>query len=454
VVEVAVIALAALALLLLQRRGLVESSAAVGVDPLLAAAPVLVAAAVGLLVLRLYPLPLRAIHSAARRRAVPAVSLGSARAIREPAVGVVAILALVVGMSMVVFTAVMVSTVGASILQSAADQVGADVRVSAHDIPDSLVSEIADLPAVTDAVSLVSKSGVDFTDESGPVAVTVVLADTELLNRIRPDIPRLGGKSDGAIPVLISDDWDSQIDGTELSLVNSKVVEAGTIATGALPGMSRHWLLVDISAADELGLAGQSPYTILASLTDPDDGRGPVADEIEALVAAAQPAQFAGSLRVETAAALADQMSTAPVVGAVQLALVVVAAGTLLLTALVVALATAAAAALRGRVLGVVRVLGMSRRQVAALTAWELAPAAIASLAVAAGLGIAIPYIVLAALDLRGFFGGNLAPVPTVDPVLLVVAVGVFVGVVVVASAAATVIGRRAAPARTIRMGE
>ena len=454
VAEVAVVGLAALALLLLQRRGLAESSAVVGVDPLLAATPVLLAAAVGLLVLRLYPLPLRALHSVARRRSLPALSLGSARAVREPAVGVVATLALVVGMAIVVFTVVMVSTVGDALRQSARDQVGADVRLSVHDMPDTLVSDIRNLPGVTAAVALVSKSAVSFTDESGPVDVTVVLADTAQLHGVRPDIPALGGKDGGAIPVLFSSDWASQIDGTDLSLVNSGVSIAGTIAPGALPGVSRQWVLVDISAAKELGLSGQTPYAILARLTDLDAGRGPVAEQIAALARDAQPAQFADSVMLDTAAAALDDLSSAPAVAAVQSALLVVAVGTLLLTALVVALATAAAASARGRVIGVVRVLGMSRRQVAALTAWELAPVAVVSLVVAAGLGLALPPVVLAALDLRGFVGGDAVPGPTVEPLWLLAAVVVFAAVVALSSAAATAIGRRIAPARTIRMGE
>lgn len=454
VAEVAIVGLAVLALVLLQRRGLAESSAEVGIDPLLAATPVLLAAAVGMLVLRLYPLPLRALAGAARRRTMPSFSLGVARAVREPAVGPFATLALVVGMSIVIFTVVMVSTVGQAVRQSAQDDVGADLRLTAHDLPESLATDLRALPGVTSVVSLVTRSGVSFSDESGPTTVNVVLADTAQLHAVRPDIPSLDAKvGGGPIPILVSDDWARQIDGTELSLVNSTVEPAGAVGARALPGLSSRWILIDSSAAEELGLAGQSPSAILASLDDGVDVAALV-DSATALAAAEQPPQFATSVEVQTAEQRAQELSAAPAVGAVQSTLVIAAAATLALAALVVALATAAASARRGRTLGVVRVLGMSRRQVAALTAWELAPVAVVSLLVATGLGLALPWVILSVLDLRGFVGGIAAPLPAVEPLWVLAAFGGFAAVVVLASVAATLIGRRAAPAKTIRMGE
>lgn len=453
VAEVAVVGLAVLALVLLQRRGLVESSAQVGIDPLLAAAPVLIAAAVGMLVLRVYPLPLRALAAGLRRRTLPSFSLGVARAIREPAVGAIATLALVVGMAMVVFAVVMVSTVGSALRQSALDEVGADLQVTAHDLPASLVTELTEIPGVTAAAALVTRSGVEFSDESGPTTVTVVMADTEQLHVVRPDIPSLVRTSaNGDIPVLLSDDWADQVGGSDLSLVNSSVTQAGTIGALELPGVSRRWVLVDSSAADELGLGGQVPGVILASTqtTDIDE----LVDRVTAAAQTEQPEQFATSVHVLSATQRAEQLSTAPALGAVQATLAAAAAATLALSALVVALATAAAAGRRGRTLGVVRVLGMSRRQVAALTAWELAPAAGAALLVAAGLGLALPWVILAVLDLRGFVGGIAAPAPTLEPFWLLLAAGTFVAVVVLASVTATLIGRRIAPAKTIRMGD
>ena len=65
----------------------------------------------------------------ARRRGSAGV-LGAARAIRDPALGFAAALALVVGISIVVFSTVMATTIRAGLVQGAHDEVGADIQVT------------------------------------------------------------------------------------------------------------------------------------------------------------------------------------------------------------------------------------------------------------------------------------------------------------------------------------
>ena len=122
IAEVAVVGLAALSLFLLARRGLVESSDSVGIDPLLAATPLLLAAAVCIGVLRLYPLPLLGVQRGLRRRRGAAGVLGAARAIRDPSLGFAAALALVVGITIVVFSTVMSTTLRSGLEQAAQDE--------------------------------------------------------------------------------------------------------------------------------------------------------------------------------------------------------------------------------------------------------------------------------------------------------------------------------------------
>ncbi len=109
-IEAIVGGLAALSLFLLFRRGLVASSEAVGIDPLLAATRLLLSLAVCLLVLRVLPLPLRGLASWMRAWRGAIGLLGTARAVREPALGFTAALALVVGISVAVFSAVLATT--------------------------------------------------------------------------------------------------------------------------------------------------------------------------------------------------------------------------------------------------------------------------------------------------------------------------------------------------------
>ena len=86
VAETMIVALAAVAVIVLLQRGVTSSAAAVGVDPLLAATPLLLALAACVLAARLYPLPLRALSNRLRARRPVAGFLGSAArcAIRPP----------------------------------------------------------------------------------------------------------------------------------------------------------------------------------------------------------------------------------------------------------------------------------------------------------------------------------------------------------------------------------
>lgn len=93
---------------LLRRRGLAAEG---GFDPYLAAVPVLVGLAVGLLALRLYPLPLRALAWAAapRRDLVP--TLGLRRLARQPSLGAAPFLVVLLATSVGVFAATLAGTI-------------------------------------------------------------------------------------------------------------------------------------------------------------------------------------------------------------------------------------------------------------------------------------------------------------------------------------------------------
>jgi putative ABC transport system permease protein len=105
-------------------------------------------------------------------------------------------------------------------------------------------------------------------------------------------------------------------------------------------------------------------------------------------------------------------------------------------------------------VLGVLRILGMTPRQVRGLVAWEFGPVAVASIVVGTLVGIGLPYLVTSVLDLRAFFGGTVLPQPSLEPVWIAAAVGGYALAIVVAVLVASALGRRFAPASTLKMGE
>ncbi|MGN6273596.1 MAG: FtsX-like permease family protein [Protaetiibacter sp.] len=120
VVEVAAVGLAGLAVFLLFRRGFAEASAEIGVDPLLAAVPLLLAIAGCVVALRVYPALLLLVHRLARGTPGAVPLLGAARAVRTPALGFATGFALLVGVSISVFSTGIASTVQAAIAQALA----------------------------------------------------------------------------------------------------------------------------------------------------------------------------------------------------------------------------------------------------------------------------------------------------------------------------------------------
>jgi putative ABC transport system permease protein len=142
------------------------------------------------------------------------------------------------------------------------------------------------------------------------------------------------------------------------------------------------------------------------------------------------------------------------VIAGIEGALPVATGAALLLTLLALALATLAAGSARSHLVGVLRVIGANRRQQRGILVWESAPVVIVSILVGVGLGLALPYVVTAAVDLRAFVGGDIAPSPVVDPLAVTLAVLTVLLTAVLAGAAALALGRRLTPAVTLKMGE
>lgn len=446
VAEVALVALAAVALLLLARRGVADTSAAVGVDPLLAATPLLLALAGCVLALRLYPLPLLVIERRLRRRRGAAGLLGAARAARDPALGFAAGLAVVVGVSVVVLSAVLSSTVRAGLEAGARDAVGADVQVSASGFEPDALDVVANARGVAEVAALSFAEGRQLTGEIGGNEVTVVIADTSALHAVRPDIPVLAPEG-GVAPVLVSADLLTSIRGTDFDLEGVAVRLDAAVPEDLLPGVSRRWVLVDAAAARAL-VDLPRPERVLIAVT-PGSDPAAVARGLAHDLSAVQP-----GLVVTRDVTTALSEARTPVIVAFETSQLLSAGAALLLTALTLVLASVGVAAARNRVIGVLRVLGMSARQIRAVLAWELGPFAIVAVVVGTALGLLLPVIETAVLDLSPFLGGREPPGVVVDPLTVLGAVGAFGLVVVVASIVALLLGRRLAPAGALKMGE
>jgi putative ABC transport system permease protein len=454
IAEALLVGAAALALFLLSRRGLAASAGAVGIDPLLALTPVLLAAAVCALALRLYPLPLRFVLDRLRNSDSAVGLVGAARAVRAPVHGPTASFALVLGVTVVVFSSVLGTTLSVGVTHAAAAEVGADIKVRAVQIAPDTLATVADLDGVRAASALTRIPGAELDDDGGTSGVTLVLTDTAALHAIRPELPQLDAQQGGRIPIAVSD--DVPLIGGEARLGSADVAVAGRIPAQILPGVTRDWVLADAKYAAELGRGTAVAEVLLIAVTHPDDpdAVAAVAASAERTVVDALSEQARSSITVTTAQGVLDDVRSSPVIAGIEGALPVATGAALLLTLLALALATLAAGSARSHLVGVLRVIGANRRQQRGILVWESAPVVIVSILVGVGLGLALPYVVTAAVDLRAFVGGEVAPSPVVDPLAVTLAVLAVLLTAALAGAAALALGRRLTPAVTLKMGE
>ncbi|MZG05671.1 ABC transporter permease [Streptomyces sp. SID5614] len=160
VAELTLLVLAVGAVTALRRRG----TSGGGTDLLVSGAPVLVALIAALVLVRLYPLPLRlAARPMARLRgAIGFLSL--ARAGRSSAGGALPLLALLLALATAAFGGSVVAGIGDARDDAALTTVGADARVSGKSeratLPDELVRTVRDLDGVRNAAPMRVEFGV------------------------------------------------------------------------------------------------------------------------------------------------------------------------------------------------------------------------------------------------------------------------------------------------------
>ncbi|MBT2397306.1 ABC transporter permease [Streptomyces sp. ISL-100] len=206
VAELTLLVLAAGAVAALCRRGAGSGQ----VDQLISAAPVLVGVIAALVLVRLYPLPLRlAARPMARRRGAIGF-LALARAGRSPATAALPLLALL--------TALTTAAFGGSVLAGIADArerastlaVGADARISGlKALPPSLTGAVREVAGVREVTPVLIDHDLDLRDGQGSVTLVAVepesyarLARRTGLGAFPPEIlKRPGGSSASAGPV-------------------------------------------------------------------------------------------------------------------------------------------------------------------------------------------------------------------------------------------------------------
>ncbi|MCC2592784.1 hypothetical protein LKO27_05055 [Tessaracoccus sp. OS52] len=423
--------------------------ASAGPDLLALAAPLLVAIAGCAFAMRLYPLPLRALLAAFRRGRGLVGFLGTARALRGPAGGLVPVFAVVLGTTVASLGTVLLSTVTVGLEEAAWDRNGADVNLSGPAVTDDLLTDLRSLDGVASVSRLFdTRERRRLTSADGETAVTVWVAEpslTDVYGSATAGLPVLpeGFFNDSKPPVVVAG-------GSLPHAATAVLAGVGTVEVGAhwgsLPGSPARgdWILID--AGHWLALGGDVGLSRLA-LVDVSDGADPTA------VAEAVTVTAGGGL-VTTAKDQLDAARSQPVV--VNLGRVVTVVSGLAVAALAGAVVVSHGMGNReraqlARILGV---LGAPPRATGAMAAWELIPVVAVSLVTGLTFGIAIAAILLTSLDFSSLTGGLGNPVMVLNGPWLGLVAAVVAAVTTAAVGVTSWSAARAGLAVVTRTGE
>jgi putative ABC transport system permease protein len=447
VLEGLVVAFSLAGAYLLRRRGLSGEEGA-EVDPYLAAVPVLLALAAGIVALRLYPLPVAGLSRLAARRRDLVPALGTRRIARRPGTTGVPLLVIVLAVAVAVFAAVEVETIDRGRTAISWARVGADHRIDADEggLPAGAAEAVArEADAVAEA--WVSDGARVVTGGAGTLGgVTVVALEDDyaavvagtpagepLSSAGRGDAISgvVSGRPVQGAPIVLGRPFTVEIQGQRVELVADERRERVAGMPAGAPVVAVQ--LSELRAA--LGERIVEPNRLYV--------RGGGADELRAAVPGATVLSRKEVQRSLGASPLAsgttDGFRTGTVLGG-------------MLAALTVILAAALTAHVRGRDVAYLRALGLSGRQALGLAALELVPPAVVALAIGIALGLAVPHLIEPGIDLTAFTGAE--PMITADLTAVALLAGGFLAVLALAVSAAGASARRAQLGKVLRSEE
>lgn len=406
-VEAAVVLLAAGALATLRARGATSAAGRLGSDLVVLAAPVLVSAAVAVLLLRMLPMAARAWRRLASRSRGPVPLVAAARA----PVGAVPVLALVLVTALLTLVLSVRATVEAGQVAGSWRAVGADASLADHSepgLPEDLTARLAQAPGVTAVGSAEVSDGTQVLGEGTDVTARLVALDASAIAEVLaatplPDAPGLAGLAGGS----------PAPGGPVRALANGLPVGA--------TGLALHWEREAVPI-EIVGTAPDLPVepTSAARATVVVDRAAlaaAVGRPVPATVvwvtgpgAAAAAADLGGGATVTTREGWLAHLRSSPITAAFDAML---AAATVLLTVLgvlVVVLAAAGGTPERVRVLVGLRVLGMPRRSGGRLVLAELVGPVLAPALAGIATGVVLSLAVIGPLGLGGLTGQTSGP--------------------------------------------
>jgi len=453
VLEVLALILAVLAVITLRGRGVLQTQTS-GLDPFLAAAPVLVALGVTVIVLRVFPLPMKVIQFFARRTRGVAGVITLAKA-REK-LPILPLLALTMAVAIAVSGGLLVGTIRDGQVQGSWERIGGDVRVDA-----APADTIPALTALEDAglsvADLIHKPATLLQLDGGYASVNLLAVDEEFVSAIEAagfaDASDLRAMLDATanlaptdpIPVLAPKDVSVLDFGEESELLINNLWAPITIVgepTYSPAGWLEGETFVYVSSEALMGLTTEIPVVANIWIVN---GPG-AADAVGALELDPE--------AVQSRDAWLENARGSALIGGVEeiFAWAVVAVGVFAAIAIVIAVLEGVRE--RGKALSMLRTQGMGPRYGWWLALSELTPLVVAAVVGGAAAGYAILRLLGQNLGLEVLSGGITVPPLVADPTFLGIVAGGVVALLLAAVTAEVLVHRRHKLADVLRSGE
>lgn len=450
ITEVLIVALATASLIVAQARGV---SATPGSDPLTIVTPLLLAIATAVVAVRILPVPILALHRWLRRRPGLTGFLGSARAVRDPVSALIPVLALLVGVSIAVFSVIMVTTLRTGVQEAARVEAGADLRLSGPTVSDEQYRQLRAIDGVAEVARVTVIPNVLLAGDNRRDSATLIATDTTALPRVQagvagavtlpPDMDTLD--DDGRAKVVTSDSFDALTGAPRLALNPSlEVSPAGQADAATALSPARSWVLADLELLREHTGRPLMPRLVLFDLDDGAD-IDHVIDRVRAITG--------GTGVISSPALNVETFQESPAAASLESGFGLALGLTVLLSVLAVVLTLVLTAPARGRLIAVLRTLGATPSIGRRLVGWEAMPLVLVATVFGTGLGLALPVLMTRMVDLRAFTGGSTPPGLVFPPLLIGGVVGALAAVLAVGVLLAAWLARRLS-LTTLRIGD
>jgi len=459
VIEGAAVVLAIGALYSVRQRGLVATRLD-GIDPLLVCAPLLVAVAVTILVLRIYPIIVRGIARLSTRTRGALGVLGAMQA--ERALAAVPVFALTLAVALAVTGGLLVDSVRSGQVDASWQRIGADARVeSASEDADDEVATLARAPGVTAVGSFESRLSIEISGGQAFLSATLLAVDSGYADVVDAlpalSVPASGdlrdvGAASGAespLPVVVNSELKKRLAGGDFVLrieqdrVPIEVV--GVEDHGPSGYLGGNFIYVDRAALNErLDLEasleeGERVTSILVVGPGAEGAADALADD---------------SHEVLTRSTwLAEQRGLA-LVGGVTTTMTLASGAVALLALLAMVASVIASGRERSRSFALLRTLGVTRGVGWWLALSELAPVLLASLLGGILAGVGSVLVLGPALGLAVLTGGVGDPALQISGLVIGGVVVVAVAVLGIALLVDVAVQRRHRVSEVLRVGE